>query len=59
MSSTPATDVPQLDDDDEDDIGGDCQTIPGSRVDFEKLLFLLRMKFDAGSYDVHVSWQRD
>ena len=59
MSSTPATEVPQLDDDDEDDIGGVRQTIPGSRVDFIKLLSLLRMKFGAGSYDVHVSWQRD
>jgi hypothetical protein len=31
------------------------QSIPGQNIDFSKLLSLLRMKFGAGSYNMHVS----
>jgi hypothetical protein len=31
------------------------QSIPGQNVDCSKLLSLLRMKFGAGSYNMHVS----
>jgi hypothetical protein len=33
----------------------DFQSIPGACIDAAKLLALLRMKFGAGTYDMHVS----
>jgi hypothetical protein len=35
----------------------DFQSIPGACIDATKLLALLRMKFGAGAYDMHVSCQ--
>lgn len=42
--------------DDDDDDFDDYQSIPGSCIDATKLLSLLRMKFGAGTYDMHVSY---
>ncbi|KAF1913081.1 hypothetical protein BDU57DRAFT_344374 [Ampelomyces quisqualis] len=41
---------------DRDDIYdiGDFQSIPGTCIDAGKLLALLRMKFGAGTYDMHI-----
>ncbi|OAL02958.1 hypothetical protein IQ06DRAFT_292213 [Phaeosphaeriaceae sp. SRC1lsM3a] len=41
-------------DDDDDDDFDDYQSIPGSCIDATKLLSLLRMKFGAGTYDMHI-----
>ncbi|KAH7385335.1 hypothetical protein DE146DRAFT_759581 [Phaeosphaeria sp. MPI-PUGE-AT-0046c] len=40
--------------DDDDDDFDDYQSIPGSCIDATKLQTLLRMKFGAGSYDMHI-----
>lgn len=45
-----------LEDHDDDDDFDDYQSIPGSCIDASKLMALLRMKFGAGSYDMHVSY---
>jgi hypothetical protein len=49
---------PQMREQDEDDYLSDleeAQSISGSNIDPAKLATLLRIKFGAGTYDIHVS----